>query len=120
MSCSATWASPSSPIRARRWRRCCACCGRWAAWPSPPGASRHDAAHAVLPSRPAAANARPFRYGEPGVLSRLLSEAEYQDVTPDRVTAALEYDTQDGYWQAVARGLAYADSPLAGLSAEQL
>lgn len=80
----------------------------------------YDAAHAVLPARPSAATARPFRYGEPGVLSRLLSEADYQDVTPDRVTAALEYETADEYWEAFARGLAYADSPLAGLSADQL
>lgn len=79
----------------------------------------YDAAHAVLPSRPAAAAARSFRYGEPGVLSRLLSEAEYQDVTPDRVSAALEYDTAEEYWQAVERGLAYGDSPFAGLNAEQ-
>ncbi len=79
-----------------------------------------DAAHAVVPTRPAAVNARPFRYGEAGVLSRLLSEAEYQDVTPDRVSAALEYDSAMEYWQAVARGLAYAGSSLAELSEEQL
>ncbi|HLZ69088.1 MAG TPA: class I SAM-dependent methyltransferase [Dehalococcoidia bacterium] len=79
-----------------------------------------DAVHAVLPARPAAVSARPFRYGEPGALSRLLSEAEYQDVTPDRVSASLEYESADQYWQTVERGLAYAGSPLAGLDPEQL
>jgi SAM-dependent methyltransferase len=79
----------------------------------------YDAAHAVLPARPAAEQAPPFRYGQPGVLSRLLADAEYQDVTPDRVSAALDYDTLDAYWEAMQRGLAYTASPLTGLGEAQ-
>ncbi|MHB8576969.1 MAG: class I SAM-dependent methyltransferase [Dehalococcoidia bacterium] len=93
----------------------------WGEWARSPWlAVPHDAAHAIWPARAAAAKAQPFRYGEPGVLSRVLSEAEYADVTPDRATASLEYADSAEYWQAVARGLAYGPSPLAGLSEDQL
>jgi SAM-dependent methyltransferase len=80
----------------------------------------YDAAHEVIPARPPAARAEPFRYGEPGVLSRLLADAEYQDVTPDRTSAALEYDDLLQYWRAIERGFGYGASPLAGLPGEQL
>lgn len=86
---------------------------------SPWLATPYDAAHAVIKQRPAAAAALPFRYGEPGVLSRLLADCEYGDVTPDRVSAALEYTDAEEYWAAVERGLAYTASPLAGLSEAQ-
>ena len=86
---------------------------------SPWLATPYDAAHAVIPPRPAAAVAPPFRYGEPGVLSRLIADCEYGDVTPDRVSATLEYTDAEAYWSALERGLAYGASPLAGVSAEQ-
>jgi SAM-dependent methyltransferase len=79
----------------------------------------YEAAHAVIPARPAAATAPALRYGQPGVLSRVLADAEYGDVTPDRVTASLDYETAAEYWEAVERGLAYGLSPLAGMSPDQ-
>lgn len=78
-----------------------------------------DAVHSFWPARPAASGSRPFRYGEPGVLSRVLADAEFSDVTPDRTTASLEYVEFADYWQAVDRGLAYGPAPLAGLTPEQ-
>jgi SAM-dependent methyltransferase len=93
----------------------------WGEWQRSPWlAIPFDAAHAVVPARPPSARAEPFRYGQPGVLSNLLSAAEYQDVTPDRTTAALEYDAPEQYWQAIERGLAYGLSPTAGLHGETL
>jgi len=80
----------------------------------------YDAAHSVRPAIPRAAAALPFRYGEPGVLSRVLADAGYADVTPDRTAVALEYATAADYWQAIERGLAYAGGPLASLSSDEL
>ncbi len=92
----------------------------WGEWSRSPWlAAGYEAAHSVIAARPTAALAQPFRYGEPGVLSNLLANAGYQDVTPDRVTASLEYDTADAYWQAIERGLAYDLNPLRGMPAEQ-
>lgn len=92
----------------------------WGEWQRSPWlAIGYDAAHAVAPSRPAASAARPFRYGEPGVLSRLLADAEYADVTPDRTTASLEYQDSQTYWHACGRGLAYGISPFQGLNDDQ-
>ena len=92
----------------------------WGEWARSPWlAVPHDAAHSVWPARPPAVRAQPFRFGEPGVLSRVLSEAEYADVTPDRVSASLEYADSTAYWEAAERGFAYGPSPLSGLNNEQ-
>ncbi|HZU77139.1 MAG TPA: hypothetical protein VFA70_10275, partial [Dehalococcoidia bacterium] len=56
----------------------------------------------------------------PGVLSNMLAEAEFGDVTPDRLTASLEYTDATAYWTAIERGLAATVKPLAGLNEAQL
>ncbi len=92
----------------------------WGEWERSPWlTAAFEAAHAVIPARPAAAKAPAFRYGAPGVLSNLLADAGYQDVTPDRVTASLEYQSAEEYWRAIEHGLDYDLNPLKGMPAEQ-
>lgn len=92
----------------------------WGEWQRSPWlAGPFEGVHVAVPSRSAAARAQPFRYGEPGVLSGLLADNDYADVTPDRATASLEYEDAQSYWYAFERGLAYGLSPLLGLTEEQ-
>lgn len=78
-----------------------------------------DGAHAVDPRRPAAAAARPFRFGAPGALSNLLAGSGYADVTPDRVSWSVQYPDAAAYWEAVERGLAGGLDPFGGLDEAQ-
>jgi len=80
----------------------------------------YDAVHAIASDRPPAERALPFRFGRPGVLSKLLAECGFADVTPDRASTSRDYPNADAYWQAIETGLAgTALDPFAGLSAAQ-
>jgi SAM-dependent methyltransferase len=78
-----------------------------------------EGARAIAAGRPTVAKSRPFRYGASGVLSNLLAENGFGDVTPDRVSTSLDYPEAEAYWQAVERGLAGTIEPFAGLSSDQ-
>ncbi|HEY8489644.1 MAG TPA: methyltransferase domain-containing protein [Dehalococcoidia bacterium] len=60
-----------------------------------------------------------FSLAEPGLLSRRLAEAGYQDVTPERSTAEVTFPDADAFWTFVAEEFDRTAPLLARLPAEQ-
>lgn len=80
----------------------------------------YDAVHVIAPDRPPAEQALPFRFGKPGVLSKLLAECGFADVTPERASTSRDYPSADAYWQAIEYGLAGTTlDPFTGLTDAQ-